>query len=668
MNSKKVLNSILVISLARCVLADQYDPSLKYIVDYMKNNLLTYQVTVTVTSAEGLCSFSSNIVKVMIDEFSSIVIDKDVCEGIPAVKPLENLWRRAIYQSKLKIVVLEISHMQNVLQELKYALFFLMKYSNNVRGKCIIFLINEGGQSLEPFLRFAWSWDFLDITVVEWVNTTETRTLAATEILASQVLVHIFDPFQDKYTKDRLSNTTDILPQKTKNLHGYNFYADLRGAPGSDVHRRHRESGVKPMKYLKDTLNFTLTYEGVNNSEGSMTSAIDFYRQNVSHEHPIDIFLNLQYFDPRFNVSHPRDYMLEMSYYLLSLVDNAFFYEYHFSILQEKTPEFKMSFNFLTTCVALSAMGLIFLLSSRVMEFDKKIWSPVKIARALMGGTLEDRREIKLAEKILLITLYFVSIVMMTLTSDELLKMAMSTRDVLQCTTLDELADSRMTLHMEKKTSEVLSMFGENDPKLQKIANKSTVILSESGLIMHYKMLEISKWYTDINAYGAVREMYNHYGPDMDQEEEVSLTQRLLIILVPGYVLASIALIWEIFFQSRRPVEFEKLNSKRKRFVRCLVEEAKSKIKQESSREFDLIQSLNELSQSNVMTLVECRPENLSRLPVNSDHRKKNKGCNTKTAEDRLELFRLLELDNALLIAYLDRKKCSRIQMRTHYE
>ncbi|KAJ8675133.1 hypothetical protein QAD02_010919 [Eretmocerus hayati] len=117
--------------------------------------------------------------------------------------------------------------------------------------------------------------------------------------------------------------------------------------------------------------------------------------------------------------------------------------------------------------------------------------------------------------------------------------------------------------------------------------------LSESGLMLHHETLEVSQWYSDENmrrARGEIPEMYKHYGPENDKDEEVSLNLRLLIILVPGYVLGCVVLIWEIFFQSQRPVEFEKLNSNRKRFVRCLVEEANSKIEEESIREFDFIQ------------------------------------------------------------------------------
>ncbi|KAJ8675134.1 hypothetical protein QAD02_010920 [Eretmocerus hayati] len=459
-----------MISIATSDSTSEYDPSLKHIVDYMENNLSTYQVTVTFTSAKELGNLGSKIVESITDEFSSVLIDESVFEEIPAVKSLNNLWRRAIYQSKLKVVVMEVSHNRNILQELDSAIFFLMEYSPLVRGQCIIFLINGNGQSLEPFLRHAWSRDFLDLTVVEWVNTTQTWTLATTEILNSEVLIHLFNPFQDKYTKDKLSNTTDILPHKTRDLHGYHFYAISSGAPGFNFRKRYKKSDVESMEHLMDTLNFTLTYEGVNGSEDSKVLLADLYRPNASREHPVDFILSLVCLKPPDNSAEDISaFMNELVQYLPLFVDRYSFKEFHFLVLQEKISELRISLNFLTTFVTLSAMGLIFVLSSRVMRFNKKIWSPVKIARALMGGTLESRRQMKLVEKILSTTLYFVSIVIMTMTSDELIKMSVSKREVLQCTTFEELVDSKMRLLTDKITSDYLLLFEKKYPKLQKI-------------------------------------------------------------------------------------------------------------------------------------------------------------------------------------------------------
>ncbi|KAJ8675136.1 hypothetical protein QAD02_010922 [Eretmocerus hayati] len=147
----------------------------------------------------------------MIDEFSCVVVDDGAIEKISDTGSSTKLWDEIADQSKLKVVIVEIHDEQEVLLEMRLVILHMTTYSENVRGKCIIFLINGRGQSLEPFLKFAWSRDFLDITAVEWANTTQTRTLAATENLASEVLVHIFNPFQDKYTQEKLSPDTDIL-------------------------------------------------------------------------------------------------------------------------------------------------------------------------------------------------------------------------------------------------------------------------------------------------------------------------------------------------------------------------------------------------------------------------------------------------------------------------
>ncbi|KAJ8675135.1 hypothetical protein QAD02_010921 [Eretmocerus hayati] len=754
MVSKKVVTIILILPVVRCFSIYDYEPSVQYIIDYMKNNFSTYQVTVTSVSAEELSLFSLKIVKSITEKLPSVWIDASVIEKIPAVRQLGSLWDRTIDQSSLKIAMVEIYFSEYAFETLKSALLFLMSYSENVRGKCIIFLINGDGQSLEPFLRFAWSHDFLDLTVVEWAITFPTLaengtatfpTLTSTEneIPPYDVFIHFFNPFQDKYTKDRLSNTTDIFPNKARNLHGYNFHADPRVSLELDGPINPEKSEVQtPISYLIDTLNFTLTYGILKKYENNEFHPIDLYRQNASRGRPIDFFLHMVNLNPEFNPSvKPLDasaYMNEISYSMLFLVDAATPFEYHFIVLQERIPEIRISLNFLITFITLSGMGLIFLLSSRVMGFDKKIWSTVRIARALMGGTLENRRQMKLAEKILLVTLYFVSIVMMTFTSDELIKMSVSRRDVFRLTTLEELADSRMGLYMDKRTFKAISWYGLNYPKLQKIANRSNTVivsmdeilnvtfsraplnsiylvlreirtgfphviktgptlyqthlkdvvatgmnfmvvrsnfplkkrfgefflkLSESGLLMHDQMLELFRFYSERYAWGQIQEMHNHFRPDMDQEEELSLTQRLLIIILSGYALACIALIWEIFSKSQFPVKIAESNSKRERFVRCLVEEAKSKIEKESSREFDSTQS-----QLRILTLGQLDPSNLPKLSVESERRKENYDRKRMIKQNGPRVFGLLELDNAHLIDHLKRKRRTSIPLISHDE
>ncbi|KAJ8675145.1 hypothetical protein QAD02_010931 [Eretmocerus hayati] len=737
MDSKKLFNFILILTMAECVLTDVCDPSLQQIINYMKSYLSTYQVTVVLDQSQPkLGLFGSNIMKVMIDEFSSVVVDDGAIKKISDTGSSTKLWDEIADQSKLKVGIVEIHDEQEVLLEMRLMIFYMKAYSRNVRGKCIIFLINGRGQSLEPFLRFAWSRDFLDLTVVEWVNKTQTRIFPATENLASEVLVHIFDPFQDKYTKERLSPNTDIFPRKTRNLHDYHLQMQVhvdRRKPG----KLKTERDLALIFCLEEVLNFTIVYRYVEHDEKQdRIPPGDISENDAIPQQRADFYFEFFHFWPESNITNGGVKMNDVKIWLSLAVPTSVFEEIQLTIMQKKTTEVEISLNFLKICGVLVVMCLIFLLSSRMMKFDERSWSTVKIAQALLGGPLETRRRIRLGEKILLVTLYFVSIVMMTLTSDELIKMSINKHELLGCTTLEQLADSSTHSYTLKSTKDILlSYSGKDNPKLQKIIDKSILVgsarellsaaysdashnsvygtlervepnnphvikfrpgiyltqlrdtiatkaeympvrmnfplrerfvkvlsrLSETGLIMYHETQNIGHMHNVWARRGLAPQMYPNYEPENDKDEEVFLNLRLLIILVPGYVLGCVVLIWEIFFQSQRPVQFEKLNSKRKRFVRCLVEEAKSKIIKESSCEFDFIQV-----QLRIMTLGQWEPNNSSRSSVKSKIRKENEDREIMFTEDRPRVFGLLGLDNAHLIAHLKRKRRTSITLISH--
>ncbi|KAJ8675129.1 hypothetical protein QAD02_010915 [Eretmocerus hayati] len=191
-----------------CKISEQDSSIMIDFVDFMEKHYSTYQVTVITKSTEKLGSFSSGIVKLMIDEFSSVVMD----DKVKKPKFSENLWRKMSHQSKLKIGIVELHQESHPLEELSNLLDFLKLYSENVREKSIIFLIDGNGQSLQQFFKLAWSKDFFDITVIEWITQQSKKTFRPEDFVCHEIFIHTFDPFKDKYTKEILSQNTDVLP------------------------------------------------------------------------------------------------------------------------------------------------------------------------------------------------------------------------------------------------------------------------------------------------------------------------------------------------------------------------------------------------------------------------------------------------------------------------
>ncbi|KAJ8675121.1 hypothetical protein QAD02_010907 [Eretmocerus hayati] len=243
--------------------ADESQPPMEYIIGYIKDNLSTYQVTVMTKSINALGSFSSSIVKTMIDEFSSVVVDTSTIER-PSMSVSEKLWNRTVDQSKLKIGIVELQHNSDTFKELSYVLDFFMTYSEFVRGKCIIFLVNGNGQSLEQFLNYAWSKDFLDLTVIEWIDEGSKKTIQSGNTSTKKVLNHVFDPFKKIYTRNILTNKTNILPNKVMNLrrHRFNLSVDKQFIVYYD--RNYTKKGRIFTYHGKDTIRMRLIAEALN--------------------------------------------------------------------------------------------------------------------------------------------------------------------------------------------------------------------------------------------------------------------------------------------------------------------------------------------------------------------------------------------------------------------
>ncbi|KAJ8674827.1 hypothetical protein QAD02_010613 [Eretmocerus hayati] len=320
----------------------------------------------------------------MIDEFSSVVIDMSAMEKSPNLRISQNLWNKTVDQSKLKIGVLEINDEHKVFEELNNVLEFLITFSEFVRGKCIIFLLNRKSQNLKAFLEHAWSKDFLDFTIIEWVRMESKGSFESALSSDYEPLIHIFNPFRNKYSRDTMTGGTDILPEKLKDLESYPLHA-----------RAHEERG---RAMIDDT------HVGSND----------------------------------WDKLHGQDVRLT-------------------KLLTE---------------------SLHFTIVPTVVNLDSETWSIGRIARVLLGDSMRSQRRVSIREKVLLLTLYFVSMMILTLSSDELLKMILSKQEVLRFKTLEELADSDVSLFVTNKTRRQLVSLQLVKPILKKIVNRSIVCRS----------------------------------------------------------------------------------------------------------------------------------------------------------------------------------------------
>ncbi|KAJ8674992.1 hypothetical protein QAD02_010778 [Eretmocerus hayati] len=478
---------VLLVSILRGVFVDSSHPLMQYIVEYMKDNLSTFQVTVVVNSTSNLGPLGSDIVKIMIDEFSSVVINANMMEKQPVAKKSEDLWDRTADQSKLKIGIMDLrndSEPVEVVQNLSGMMQFFMRYSKLVRGKVIIFLINGDGGSLEIFFKYAWNERFLDITVIEWMVTAQKRTLAPNIEPNYEAFIHTYNPFQDKYERELLTPHTDILPDKLKNLHGYLLHTGMQeldeaveidanytgpnvwdGLSGYDVYRT---------KILSETLNFEAVPQMI---QGGVLKCIETNcdrpnNENASYQHRIDFYTNSILYEILNKDADATRYINLLKTSTSDLLTPNI-HEARLCLIQRKTLGKYDYFDFLASCAIVFAIAWVFYLSSKILGLDQRIWSYFRITQTLIGDSVDIRRSMSSKEKSFLLALYFVSISTMLMASNEVLKLNLSRREILRFKTLEELADSGLSLRVTKDTRDFLLKLGQQNPTLQKIANQS---------------------------------------------------------------------------------------------------------------------------------------------------------------------------------------------------
>ncbi|KAJ8675148.1 hypothetical protein QAD02_010934 [Eretmocerus hayati] len=683
------------------------DSLMQIIADYMKKNLSTYQVTVITKSANTLNSLSSRIVKLMIDEFSSIVIDSKAITSAPG--STSKLWEQTANQSNLKIGIIEVKNTRAVDRELAKMLISFMKYNNQVRGKSIVFLTNRNGEQIFPgFLRYAWLQDFLDLTIVECIDITPKYALRRLSKQEYLVRVHTFNPFRSEYYTELLTEKTDILPDKLRDLHKYPLHVNVGEKLGAfapneyfvrkKFNYRTYTDNIFTMEILADTMNFFPIphYKSIDTPKNITNSQSVLFEESGVHLIPLDsqnenfklepgdmisideygktsdsvienktslekrnfaaisqvkgmgiprsMWKNIFYSDKLISSSNVNQPLIDFDLYwhkyrLKDEFDSKIFSslivkipilsEVRLSVTQRKVVKTNVSsYNFLTVCIALVVMELIIFLSSRFLKLDKNVWSVTKIAHLLLGGSMTSQQRMSLRGKILLISVYFASIIMMVLTGDELLKMMLTSKKILRFKTLKELADSGINIHILNTTKERLLHYGQHNFHVQKIANRAITVesvddfkvmisqdvigrliygelvqprkslkspdvvsadgiifetiiddiittetfsmrmrmnspykdrfepillkLRESGLIHDYFETflyhSIRSWFRESATPSSAS--YSRHGEDNDEDVDIPLNFKLKIIIMTGYFLSCVALVWEIFIEN----------------------------------------------------------------------------------------------------------------------
>ncbi|KAJ8675097.1 hypothetical protein QAD02_010883 [Eretmocerus hayati] len=253
--------------------ANSADTSIGYIIGDIQENLAPYKVNVIIPSLTQLSSLAGKIVEQANEEFASANVDYENLSKILNANLTESEleshgYDRILERLSLTMAIVESKNESKTLRNMFTVLKHFHILNPLTRGKYLINLITEQSLDLEPFFRKAWSEQFLDLTVLEWIQTNESK---ATETKSMEIdysiRVHSFNPFNDTFHTEILNERTQLFPDKVSDLYGHSIYVD-------EFHFKNRviESAV-------DLLNVTMVY--VDSEEDTTINHMMYYVKSL---------------------------------------------------------------------------------------------------------------------------------------------------------------------------------------------------------------------------------------------------------------------------------------------------------------------------------------------------------------------------------------------------
>ncbi|KAJ8681116.1 hypothetical protein QAD02_016903 [Eretmocerus hayati] len=396
--------------------------------------------------------------------------------------PLELITKYVSARGDLAIGVLDIRSNSDVFKELRDQLKRFKRVSlNPFRCKCLLILINHEWNEFENILRLAWSWGFLDLTIVEMIKDSpnEPISLAPRADENETAVVHIFNPFLEKYTKSLLTADTDLFPKKTKDLNGYSLRAyallydeeEFKTKNPPELNTGH---DYQLLLALAEKLNVT-AYLYCQSPRRRNKNDLSI-GPSISTMGFVDLSL---YDDDRWQVSSDAVWGLEFfrnaPQYLLLPTTTTF----NLLVKQPiKISQIQVSKGAVLAYGALLVTGVFFASYARVLGFKVKNWSIINITTAQMGGSLENRGP--MSERIYLITMYVTTFIVTTIATDYILELFMYRKEVNNFKTLEELANSNIPIVMDARDFNFLR-HKDGDPILEKILNRSERVELSDG-------------------------------------------------------------------------------------------------------------------------------------------------------------------------------------------
>ncbi|KAJ8672854.1 hypothetical protein QAD02_004116 [Eretmocerus hayati] len=448
------------------------DANLDILFNYVKCVLSPQKVNVVVKTFNDLSPLSIKIAQKVNQDFVSATIDSESIAQIDKENPTDD--QRLSYgkrhiseRNSLFLAVTEFMHGSNVTSELIKILENFNILNVLSRGKYLLNIITEKDSNLEHFLRYAWSWKFIDLTVIQWIREPQLEGTAINSRQNStnyQVFVHSYNLFTGRFKRELLTTSTELFPKKLKNLHGFPLTVMISNSNPRLVRMNPRGPSYHgPENFLvdmvMDALNSSLI---VRTKKTAVTLKPD---HNFLHGFQ-DFILPISN-QPIVLPSNIEGWELRLIHHLAGIripIPGA----YHFYLMRQKTYGIEISYAAILTFGGLIFTAFIFAMWARLLGLRDPNWSFLNILTAQMGGSTGNRSRMKLSEMIFQMSIYIATFIIVTLGADYMYTIFISYPELSNIKTMADLAKADVSLFMDETHYNRLKKFGR-DVVLEKI-------------------------------------------------------------------------------------------------------------------------------------------------------------------------------------------------------
>ena len=384
------------------------------------------------------------------------------------------------------LIIIIYSNLKNELhnQDLDSIHFMSNLSSSKIRPRILFISLQEESSDYEELLRYMWSKHFLDVTLLEVVESfpkmEEMSRNYYHNLGENLTTLHNFNPFNNIISKNSYSSSVFCFRDKTRNLKGSQMKIGLFNKPGSAyITYNHAKqiinaSGpdVKLLETLSQAMNFKPKWvssgdEGwgkLSCAKDNLTGLLD---QTVRHEiQLIDVhggkFVSCNFHFSEWTVG-------TTSFEINVLVPNF-------------RQNSKISINW-NLSNAFAFIGLIILtwMSSHLLQFESHQWRILDLVQVLLGWATQQNPE-RLAERILFATILWTCLLYSTLIYSAFTEIILQTEMELEFSNLDDVLSSNLLPAVSENIYIIL--YGNSEGNMRALLNRSILLSKESLLYL----------------------------------------------------------------------------------------------------------------------------------------------------------------------------------------